>query len=125
MIVDLLPALTRLFFLGRLPADVQLSRLQVSLLISRRASAVCCSRLAAAADALDCVQSSILLGLGAQCLTAEELAKRLDVDMNQLLSYFNKSIRKIANALRAIQVRSWIVCSFWLWVWWSALLLLL
>jgi hypothetical protein len=29
MVIDLLPVLTRLFFLGRLPSDVSLSRLQV------------------------------------------------------------------------------------------------
>lgn len=29
MVVDLLPVLTKLFFLGKLPSDVHLSRLQV------------------------------------------------------------------------------------------------
>jgi hypothetical protein len=30
LIVDLLPVVTQLFFLGKLPSDVQLSRLQVN-----------------------------------------------------------------------------------------------
>lgn len=77
MIIDMLPVLTRLFFLGKLPAEVHLSRLQ----------------------------ACILLAVGAQCITMDDLSARLDLPVNQLLAYFNKAVRKMTTSLNKIQVR--------------------
>jgi N-acetyltransferase 10 len=73
MIADTLPTLTRLLFLGRLP-DVKLSHLQIAVLIST----------------------------GLQHRTIDSIANELNLPVNQILAFFNKGIRKIANSLRLL-----------------------
>lgn len=72
LIVDLLPSISRLFFLNQM--DIQLS----------------------------IVQSAMLLGLGLQHKTVEDLEKELDLPSSQLLGLFNRIIRKVVNCLNAV-----------------------
>ncbi|CAG2245783.1 KRE33 [Mytilus edulis] len=72
LVIDLLPAISRLFFLGLI--DTHLS----------------------------VVQSGLLLGLGLQHRTVDELEKELDLPSSQLLGLFNRIIRKIAQNLNEI-----------------------
>jgi len=52
---------------------------------------------------LSAVQSSILLGLGLQRKTVEDLEGELDVPVSQLLALFTKIVRKISKRLVGIQ----------------------
>ncbi|XP_076114822.1 RNA cytidine acetyltransferase-like [Mytilus galloprovincialis] len=72
LVIDLLPAISRLFFLGLI--DTHLS----------------------------VVQSGLLLGLGLQHRTVDELEKELDLPSSQLLGLFNRIIRKIVQNLNEI-----------------------
>lgn len=74
LIADLLPALARLYFTGRMGLDFNLSSLQ----------------------------AAIICGLGLQNKTIDELAFELNLPSNQILAIFNKTIRKISLALNAI-----------------------
>eukprot|EP00596_Hydrurales_sp_CCMP1899_P009732 CAMPEP_0119043946 /NCGR_PEP_ID=MMETSP1177-20130426/27152_1 /TAXON_ID=2985 /ORGANISM="Ochromonas sp, Strain CCMP1899" /LENGTH=1122 /DNA_ID=CAMNT_0007013131 /DNA_START=32 /DNA_END=3400 /DNA_ORIENTATION=- len=71
MIVDILPTLARLLFLGRLKG-MRLSYLQVA----------------------------ILLATGLQHRDVDSISAELDLPVNQVLAFFNKTIRKIALYLR-------------------------
>eukprot|EP00605_Chrysophyceae_sp_TOSAG23-4_P000990 GSChrysophyteH1.ASY1.ANO1.1090.1 assembled CDS len=71
MIADTLPTLSRLVFLGRLPT-VRLSTLQVA----------------------------VLIGAGLQHRDIDSLSAELKLPANQVLAFFNKTIRKIGSALR-------------------------
>ncbi|CAL7945133.1 unnamed protein product [Xylocopa violacea] len=73
LIMDLLPSLARLYFLNMMP-DTHLSA----------------------------VQSAILLGLGLQHKTVDKLAEELDLPPTQLLSLFNRTIRKFVQYLNRI-----------------------
>ena len=73
MIVDLLPGLARLYFLQRLPA-LELSYLQ----------------------------RAIILGIGLQHKSVDELQMELNIPSNQLLALFNKAIRKFNAQFRLI-----------------------
>lgn len=73
LVMDLLPTVAKLVFLSRV--SVQLSA----------------------------VQSAILLGLGLQHRTVDELEKELDVPASQLLGLFNRMIRKIVQSFRSTQ----------------------
>ncbi|XP_061182821.1 RNA cytidine acetyltransferase-like [Saccostrea echinata] len=73
LIVDLLPAISRLYFLNQI--NVQLS----------------------------IVQSALLLGLGLQHKTVEDLEKELDLPSSQLLGLFNRIIRKVVNSLNEVK----------------------
>jgi len=73
MVVDLLPALARLLFLGRLPA-VHLSPLQ----------------------------AAIILAVGLQHRDIDTLANELQLPVSQALAFFNKTVRKLAAAVKAI-----------------------
>lgn len=67
MITDLLPTLSRLYFLGLLPESVRLSHLL----------------------------EAILLGLGLRHRKVDPLARELGIDGEQLLAMFNK-VRSLA-----------------------------
>ncbi|RYE95256.1 MAG: GNAT family N-acetyltransferase, partial [Methanobacteriota archaeon] len=70
MILDLLPDLARLYFQYRLPG-VSLPRLQ----------------------------AGILMAMGCQRLTVEAVSEHFQVEVNQILAMFNKSVRKMSTAL--------------------------
>ena len=73
MISDTLATLSRLLFLGRLPS-VKLSNLQVA----------------------------VLIATGLQHRDIDSVSKELNLPANQVLAFFNKAIRKIGSALRAL-----------------------
>ena len=70
LILDLVPALARLFYLNRL--SVQLTVIQMAL----------------------------LAGIGLQHKTIDQLEKELNVPQSQLLALFNKLIKKIIDVMR-------------------------
>jgi len=72
LITDLLPAVSRLFFLQKLDFD------------------------------LSAVQSAILLGLGLQHKTIETLEKELELPSSQLLGLFNRTIRKVVQCFNSV-----------------------
>ncbi|XP_062579158.1 RNA cytidine acetyltransferase-like [Saccostrea cucullata] len=72
LIIDLLPPISRLYFLNQI--NVQLS----------------------------IVQSALLLGLGLQHKTVEDLEKELDLPSSQLLGLFNRIIRKVVHSLNEV-----------------------
>jgi len=73
MILDLLSTISRMFFLGRL-SNVRLSHLQVA----------------------------ILVGMGLQNRDVDSISTELDLPSNQVLAFFNKTIRKISSALKSL-----------------------
>lgn len=73
MIMDLLPLLAKLYFEGRIPT-VHLSPLQLA----------------------------ILLACGLQHRDADDVMRELDLPTNQVLAFFNKTIRKISSHLRSL-----------------------
>jgi len=73
MIVDCLSTIARMVFLGRLPS-VRLSYLQVS----------------------------VLIATGLQHRDVDSVSKELNLPANQVLAFFNKTIRKVASAMRAL-----------------------
>ncbi len=73
LIMDTLPIIARLFFLGRL-SECRLSALQVS----------------------------ILLAVGLQHRTMDNVCVEMQLPINQILAFFNKAIRKISSTLRKI-----------------------
>jgi len=75
VILDLLPTLAALYFAERFPADVKLSG----------------------------VQSSILLALGLQRKTVEDVEAELQLPVAQSLALFVKTIRKMTKALSEVQ----------------------
>ncbi|KAM0746787.1 putative nucleolus protein [Meredithblackwellia eburnea MCA 4105] len=75
VILDLLPSLAALYFSQRFPADVKLSG----------------------------IQSSILLSLGLQRKQVEDVEKELSVPVAQSLALFVKTIRKMTKSLEDIQ----------------------
>lgn len=77
LIMDLLPALARIYFLNQM-GDTHLSA----------------------------VQAAILLGLGLQHKTVDVLATELDLPASQLLGIFNRSMRRIVQFLVGIMERS-------------------
>ncbi|KAI9681001.1 MAG: hypothetical protein M1829_001081 [Trizodia sp. TS-e1964] len=74
VILDMLPPLALLYFLGRLRPDVKLSG----------------------------VQTSILIAIGLQHKSLEDVEKELDLPASQLLAMFVKVIRKIATHFRTL-----------------------
>ena len=73
MILDLIPAMTRLLFQGKL-TGVRMSYLQ----------------------------AAILLSIGIQHRDVDELCTELDLPSNQVLAFFNKTIRKITSFFRSL-----------------------
>jgi N-acetyltransferase 10 len=71
---DLIPTVAHLFFFGRLGPELRLSQLQCA----------------------------ILLGMGLQSKTIDQLAKETTLPAGQLLAMFNKSVRKISKCLQKI-----------------------
>lgn len=78
VILDLLPTIATFFFDKRFAKDVSLSP----------------------------VQSSILLGLGLQRKSIEDVSVELALPVNQALALFIKSIRKLSATLQAVQKKS-------------------
>ncbi|QRV74159.1 GNAT family acetyltransferase [Ceratobasidium sp. AG-Ba] len=74
VILDLLPTLATLYFARRLGPDVK----------------------------LNAIQSSIMLSLGLQRKTVEEVESELDIPVNQALALFVKAVRKICTKLQSL-----------------------
>lgn len=74
MILDLLPIMARLFFQGRLGGQVRVSLLQ----------------------------AAILLAIGLQHRDIDSIGNELDLPSNQILAFFNKTVRKISNHFRRL-----------------------
>jgi N-acetyltransferase 10 len=74
MIIDTLPTLSALFFQGRFPASCRLSHLQVA----------------------------ILLSMGLQRKSVDDIAVELNLPVNQVLAFFNKTVRKLSLALTTL-----------------------
>ncbi|KAL7418060.1 DUF699-domain-containing protein [Mrakia frigida] len=75
VVLDLLPIIATLFFDQRLPSDINLSP----------------------------VQSSILLALGLQRKSIEEVSTELPLAVNQALALFIKTVRKLSSSLQTIE----------------------
>lgn len=73
MVLDTLPTLARLFFLGRIP-QIRVSYLQLA----------------------------IFLSVGLQRKDIDAVSQELDLPSNQVLAFFNKTIRKIVTQLRGL-----------------------
>eukprot|EP00455_Lapot_gusevi_P052205 TRINITY_DN7925_c0_g3_i3.p1 TRINITY_DN7925_c0_g3~~TRINITY_DN7925_c0_g3_i3.p1 ORF type:complete len:1056 (+),score=346.16 TRINITY_DN7925_c0_g3_i3:76-3243(+) len=76
VILDLIPTISRLFFLRRLSIS------------------------------LSYTQAAILLALGLQHKSITHLEKEMDIQSNQVLALFNRSIRKISTFLRSLEEKS-------------------
>ncbi|CAF0885538.1 unnamed protein product [Brachionus calyciflorus] len=76
LVIDLVPEIARLYFMNKLGDEFNLSL----------------------------VQSAILIGVGLQKKSVEDLEKELQLPPNQLLAMFNKVIKKFINLLEEIQV---------------------
>lgn len=74
LVTDLLPALARMYFIGRFGASMKLSS----------------------------VQGAILLGLGLQNRNVDSMSKELSLPASQVLAMFNKAVRKMSIALNLI-----------------------
>jgi N-acetyltransferase 10 len=74
MILDMVPLLAKLYYCNRFPSSVSLSALQ----------------------------NVILLSIGLQHKTVDEIALELNLPVNQILAFFNKTIRKLSATLREI-----------------------
>ncbi|KAG8748379.1 hypothetical protein FRC10_005926 [Ceratobasidium sp. 414] len=74
VILDLLPTIATLYFARRLGPDVK----------------------------LNAIQSSIMLSLGLQRKTIEEVESELDIPVNQALALFVKAVRKICTKLQGL-----------------------
>ena len=76
MIIDLLPSISRLYFLG------QLKKVGFSY-----------------------IQLAMLVGVGLQYKKIEEVGEEINVATNQLMAMFNKAMRKICKAIREVYER--------------------
>lgn len=74
MILDMVPLLAKLYYCNRFPSSVSLSALQ----------------------------NVILLSIGLQHKTVDDIALELNLPVNQILAFFNKTIRKLSTTLREI-----------------------
>ena len=74
MIIDTLPTLAMLFFQGRFPTSCRLSHLQVA----------------------------ILLSIGLQRKSVDSIATELNLPANQVLAFFNKTVRKLSMTLTTL-----------------------
>ena len=78
LITDILPTISRLFFCRKFDSDINLSP----------------------------VQSAVLLNLGLQLKTVNDIETELGLPASQILGLFNRSIRKISNYLRKVSEKS-------------------
>jgi len=76
VVVDLLPSIARLLFLGHLTVDLSL------------------------------IQSAIMVAMGLQNKTVDETMVELSLPANQVLALFNKAMRKVAAYLRTVQEKA-------------------
>lgn len=74
LITDLLPIVARLYFLGRFGPEMTVSS----------------------------VQAALLVGVGLQNKTVDDISKELSLPSNQVLAMFNKALRKVSIVLNAI-----------------------
>lgn len=74
LITDLLPIIARLYFLGRFGSDIAVSS----------------------------VQAALLVGVGLQNKTVDDISKELSLPSNQVLAMFNKAVRKVSIILNGI-----------------------
>ena len=74
LITDLLPIIARLYFLGRFGPEITVSS----------------------------VQAALLVGVGLQNKTVDDISKELSLPSNQVLAMFNKAVRKVSIVLNAI-----------------------
>lgn len=77
LVIDLVPQIARLYFTNQLGADFSLSL----------------------------VQSAILIGLGLEHKTLEELERELQLPPNQMLAMFNKIVKKVIALLEDVSVK--------------------
>eukprot|EP00522_Entomoneis_paludosa_P018351 CAMPEP_0172451884 /NCGR_PEP_ID=MMETSP1065-20121228/9723_1 /TAXON_ID=265537 /ORGANISM="Amphiprora paludosa, Strain CCMP125" /LENGTH=1112 /DNA_ID=CAMNT_0013203855 /DNA_START=47 /DNA_END=3385 /DNA_ORIENTATION=+ len=73
LVADLLPTISKLYFMGRFGSDLTVSS----------------------------VQAALLCGIGLQNRDVDSLTKELNLPGNQVLAMFNKAVRKISIALNA------------------------
>ena len=92
MILDTVPTLASLVFQGRLPS-IRLSYLQVGLVdaVSPLLTEPLCG---------DSTQVAILLAVGLQRRDVDSISSELDLPSNQVLAFFNKTIRKVTVVLK-------------------------
>jgi N-acetyltransferase 10 len=76
LVLDLVPEMAKLYFLNKLGAEFNLSL----------------------------VQAAILIGMGLQHKSIEDLEKELQLPPNQLLALFNKVVKKIISLLEEVNV---------------------
>ena len=74
LITDLLPIIARLHFLGRFGPEMTISS----------------------------VQAALLVGVGLQNKTVDDMSKELNLPSNQVLAMFNKAVRKVSIVINAI-----------------------
>jgi len=75
VVIDLMPQLARFWFTGRLPDACELSP----------------------------AQQLILLGLGLQHKTIDDIAKELNLKPNQVMALFNKAVRRLVQFIRKME----------------------
>jgi N-acetyltransferase 10 len=99
MILDLLPTLAKLLFSGRLKSLAA---------VSEPAATANAGPSAAAEDSslgglhLSALQAVVVLGMGLQHRDVDDLCAELNLPSNQVLAFFNKTVRKITSILRAL-----------------------
>ena len=96
MILDTVPVLASLVFQGRLPS-IRLSYLQVGFHSMPRNLLLMSESVVG-----DCSQVAILLAVGLQHRDVDSISSELDLPSNQVLAFFNKTIRKITMFLKVI-----------------------
>lgn len=79
VIIDMIPTIAELYFRGEMPADIKLSG----------------------------VQSAILLGIGLQRKSIDELQKELSLASNQVLALFVKIIRKMSQYFAKVEAKAY------------------
>ncbi|KAG2234354.1 GNAT acetyltransferase 2-domain-containing protein [Thamnidium elegans] len=79
VIIDMIPTIAELYFRGEMPADIKLSG----------------------------VQSAILLGIGLQRKSIDELQKELNLASNQVLALFVKIIRKMSQYFAKVEAKAY------------------
>eukprot|EP00943_MAST-04B_sp_MAST-4B-sp1_P001678 g1678.t1 len=75
LITDLMPVMSQLYFLGKFDTSFKLSALQ----------------------------TAILVGVGMQSHTMDDIAAQLDLPTGQLLAMFNKTVRKVSSYLKRLE----------------------
>ena len=90
MILDTVPVLAKLTFQGRLPA------------IGAAEDANSYTDENSSGIHLSALQAVVLLGVGLQHREVGDLSKELNLPVNQILAFFNKTLRKITSTLKSM-----------------------